>query len=144
MNIETKYHGTKDIAETDLLTFDSGLPGFESEKQFVLLGFPDNHVFYTLQSISTPDVAFVVTDPFSFFPDYEIKLDDSTVDALGIENEADVTLLSILTVREPFQETTTNLQAPVVINRSTKRGRQLILTGTPFETRHRLFQPKEA
>lgn len=144
MNIETKYHGTLAIAAADLLTFDSGLPGFEDEKQFVLLDFPDNHVFHALQSTRTPDIAFVVTDPFSFFPDYEIKIDDSTVDALGIENEADVTLLSILTVRDPFEDTTVNLQAPVVINRSTKRGRQLILTGTSFETRHHLFQPKEA
>lgn len=144
MKIQTKYHGEKEINEEDILSFQTGIPGFEKEKNFVLLAFPDNSVFYALQSVQTPDVSFVVTDPFSFFIDYNVKIDDATIDALAIETEQDVTLLSILTVREPFEETTANLQAPLVINKRTRSGRQLILTGTPYETRHSLFQAKEA
>ncbi|OES46051.1 flagellar assembly protein FliW [Domibacillus iocasae] len=144
MKIKTKYHGEKEIKQEDILTFSSGVPSFENEKKFVLLAFPDNNIFYALQSVSTPDLSFVVTDPFSFFIDYNVKIDDATIDALAIEKEEDVTLLNILTVRDPFEETTANLQAPVVINKKTRSGRQLILTGTPYETRHNLFQVKEA
>nr|WP_046174429.1 flagellar assembly protein FliW [Domibacillus indicus] len=144
MKIQTKYHGEKEIAQEDIISFANGIPGFESEKEFVLLGFPDNNVFFALQSVSTPDLSFVVTDPFSFFIDYNVKIDDATIEALSIEKEEDVTLLNILTVRDPFEETTANLQAPLVINKKTHSGRQVILTGTPYETRHNLFQAKEA
>ena len=144
MKIQTKYHGEKEIQQEEVLTFSNGIPGFEREKKFVLLTFPDNNVFYALQSVSTPDLSFVVADPFSFFIDYNVKIDDATIDALSIETEEDVTLLTILTVRDPFEETTANLQAPIVINKITHSGRQVILTGTPYETRHNLFQAKEA
>ncbi|WP_172645521.1 flagellar assembly protein FliW [Domibacillus tundrae] len=144
MKIQTKYHGEKEIEQEDIITFSTGIPGFENEKKFVLLEFPDNNVFYALQSVSTSDLSFVVTDPFSFFIDYNVKVDDATIDALAIEKEEDVTLLNILTVRDPFEETTANLQAPIVINKKTHSGRQVILTGTPYETRHNLFQAKEA
>lgn len=139
MKINTKYHGEKDIQEKDLLFFANGLPGFEEEKQFVLLDFPDNHVFFALQSVQTPELSFVVTDPFSFFIDYKIELDDATVKTLDIEQPDDVTLLLVLTVQEPFDQTTANLQAPIVINKQDKKARQIILTGTPYETRHSLF-----
>ncbi|MCP3761232.1 flagellar assembly protein FliW [Domibacillus sp. A3M-37] len=144
MKIETKYHGEKEIEQEDIITFSNGIPGFENEKKFVLLAFPDNNVFYALQSVSTPDLSFVVTDPFSFFVDYNVKIDDATIDSLAIKKEEDVTLLNILTLRDPFEETTANLQAPIVINKKTHSGRQVILTGTPYETRHNLFQAKEA
>lgn len=144
MKIQTKYHGEKTIEQGDILTFSNGIPGFEGEKKFVLLAFPDNDVFSALQSVSTPDLSFIVTDPFSFFIDYNVKVDDATIEALSIEQEEDVKLFNILTVRDPFEETTANLQAPVVINQKTNSGRQLILTGTPYETRHNLFQAKEA
>lgn len=144
MKIETKYHGEKEIEQEDIITFSNGIPGFENEKKFVLLAFPDNNVFYALQSVTTSDLSFVVTDPFSFFLDYNIKIDDANIDALVIQKEEDVTLLNILTVRDPFEETTANLQAPLIINKKTHSGRQVILTGTPYETRHNLFQTKEA
>ncbi|MCI2253002.1 flagellar assembly protein FliW [Domibacillus sp. PGB-M46] len=144
MKIQTKYHGETEISQEDIISFSNGIPGFESEKEFVLLGFPDNNVFYTLQSVSTPDLSFVVTDPFSFFIDYNVKIDDATIDALAIEKEEDVKLLNILTVRDPFEETTVNLQAPLVINKKKHKGRQVILIGTPYETRHNLSQAREA
>ncbi|OLN24038.1 flagellar assembly protein FliW [Domibacillus antri] len=139
MKIKTKYHGEKELKEADILTFANGLPGFKEEKQFVLLAFPENSVFYALQSVSTPELCFVVTDPFSFFLDYSIKIDDASIEALAIEKEEDITLLSILTVQDPFENTTANLQAPVIINKKNQTGRQLILTGTSYETRHSLF-----
>ncbi|OKL36350.1 flagellar assembly protein FliW [Domibacillus mangrovi] len=139
MKIETKYHGEKELQEADVLTFSNGLPGFENEKKFVLLAFPENTVFYALQSVSTRELSFVVTDPFSFFLDYQIKIDETSLEALAIEKEEDVTLLAILTVRDPFEQTTANLQAPIVINKQNQTGRQVILTGTAYETRHALF-----
>ncbi|MFK2826309.1 flagellar assembly protein FliW [Bacillus sp. B190/17] len=136
MKIATKYHGQVEIQEEDILSFPHGIPGFIDEKSFTLLAFPDNDSFFVLQSINTPALGFVVTNPFTFFPDYDIQLDDTTVEALDLQKPEDAAVYTILTVREPFNETTANLQAPVVININNKKAKQTILNDSRYQTRH--------
>ncbi|MFC0297751.1 flagellar assembly protein FliW [Geobacillus jurassicus] len=143
MNIDTKYHGTMAVNEQDIIRFPHGLPGFADEKRFVLLPLADTP-FVILQSVDTPALGFVLIEPFSYFPAYEFELDEATVEQLGIESERDVAVYVILTVAEPFHETTANLQAPVVINVRKRTGKQVILTNTPYKTKHRLFPEKVA
>lgn len=139
MNIETKYHGQVPINEEDIWTFSHGIPGFAEEKQFTLLAFPDNDAFFVLQSTNTPSLGFIVASPFAFFPEYDIQLDDATVEALEIERAEEAAVYTILTVREPFHETTANLQAPVVVNVKNKKAKQAILNDRRYHTRHSIF-----
>ena len=143
MNVRTKYHGELSIDEQDIIRFPHGLPGFADEKRFVLLPLADTP-FVILQSVDTPALGFVLIEPFSYFPSYEIELDEATLEQLGIESERDVALYVILTVADPFDNTTANLQAPVVINARKRIGKQVILTNTPYKTKHRLFPEKVA
>jgi flagellar assembly factor FliW len=75
---------------------------------------------------------------------YEIDLDDNTLEQLQITSEQDVALYVILTVADPFDGTTANLQAPIVINVHQRLGKQVILTNTDYKTKHRLFPEKVA
>ncbi|HZG71728.1 MAG TPA: flagellar assembly protein FliW [Chondromyces sp.] len=139
MRIETKYHGQVEVEEKDILIFNQGIPGFVDEKEFVLLAFPDNDVFFVLQSIKTPTLGFIVASPFSFFPDYDIQLDDATVEVLELEKAEDAVVYTILTVREPFNETTANLQAPIIVNAKNNQAKQAILNDSRYQTRHSIF-----
>ncbi|OQP17252.1 flagellar assembly protein FliW [Geobacillus zalihae] len=143
MNIDTKYHGTVAVKEEDIIHFPHGLPGFTDEKRFVLLPLADTP-FVILQSVETPALGFVLIEPFSYFPTYEIGLDDNTLEQLQITGEQDVALYVILTVADPFDDTTANLQAPIVINVHKRLGKQVILTNTDYKTKHRLFPEKVA
>jgi flagellar assembly factor FliW len=143
MKIATKYHGDIEIHEQDIVRFQQGIPGFLEEKQFVLLPLADTP-FVILQSIKTPALGFVMIEPFSYFPTYEIELDDNTLEQLQITGEQDVALYVILTVADPFDDTTANLQAPIVINVHKLLGKQVILTNTDYKTKHRLFPEKAA
>ncbi|AKM20409.1 flagellar assembly protein FliW [Geobacillus sp. G4] len=143
MNIDTKYHGTVAVKEEDIIHFPHGLPGFADEKRFVLLPLADTP-FVILQSVEIPALGFVLIEPFSYFPSYEFELDEATVEQLNIESERDVAVYVILTVADPFHETTANLQAPVVINVHKRLGKQVILTNPPYQTKHRLFPDKVA
>jgi flagellar assembly factor FliW len=143
MKIRTKYHGEIEINEKDIFHFEHGIPGFLDEKQFVLLPLVDTP-FVILQSVRTPALGFVLIEPFSYFPMYEIELDDNTLEQLQITGEQDVALYVILTVADPFDDTTANLQAPVVINVNKRLGKQVILTNTNYKTKHRLFPEKVA
>jgi flagellar assembly factor FliW len=139
--IKTKYHDEIEINQEDIITFPNGIPSFLEEKQFVLLPLEDTP-FVILQSVKTPALGFAMIDPFGCFPDYDIGLDEQTVTQLELSSEKEVAVYVILTVADPFDNTTANLQAPIVLNYEKKLGKQVILTNTPYKTKHRLFPNK--
>ena len=139
MKIETKYLGEVEIDESKIITFENGIPSFLAEKEFIVLPFSADTPFFILQSVQTPGLAFVIISPFHFFPDYQVKLSDSTIEALQIKQQDDVDLFVILTVQEPFTNTTANLQGPVVVNTKNQKGKQVSLSDTNYSTKHLLM-----
>ncbi|OMF61481.1 flagellar assembly protein FliW [Paenibacillus sp. FSL R5-0490] len=142
MNIQTKFHGEQEINKDDIIYFPSGIPGFLEEREFFILPLEGTDLF-VLQSVKTTEVAFIVTDPFVLFPQYEFDLPEETLGKLEIQSAKDVATFAILTVRDPFEETTANLQAPLVINQTKKIGKQIILNQTPYKTKHKIMTPQE-
>lgn len=136
VTIETKYQGEITVNEADVFTFEKGIPGFSDETSFVLLPFAEETPFFIMQSVKTPMLAFIVTDPFTFFRTYDFQLDDAIVNQLNIESEQEVSVFVILTVADPFANTTANLQAPIVLNVNKKRGKQVILADERYTTKH--------
>lgn len=138
MIIATKFFGDIEIKPQDILEFPGGLPGFEDVKRFVLLNMEEKGIYQVLQSIDQPQVALIVTNPYLFLKDYSFDLDGKTLELLEIESPKDVIILSIVTLRTPFSETTVNLQAPVVVNYNRNKGKQVILNDTFYHTKHLL------
>jgi flagellar assembly factor FliW len=132
MNILTKYHENVDINEEDIITFPQGIPGFQDEKEFVILPLTDDGNYQVLQSVNTSYVAFVITSPFLLRQDYEFDLDENTIQQLEINKPDDVVVYSVLTVKDPFKNTTINLVAPIVINTVNKKGKQVILQNKSY------------
>lgn len=139
----TKFHGEIEIAEEGIYRFESGIPGFLAEKQFCLLALEDTP-FFVLQSTETKEVAFIVTNPFDVFPEYEVKLTDEVLSSLQIKTEKEVATFVILTIHDPFHQTTANLQAPVILNSHKKTGKQFIMNGSGYMNKHLLIEPLEA
>ena len=138
--IQTKYHGEIEINKDEILHFEKGIPGFLDEKEFIILPLSDDQTFSIMQSLTTPYVAFVIASPFHFFQDYEFKLEDSIVEELDIKAEKDVLVFLILSVGEPFEKTTANLQAPIIMNSSNHKAKQVILNDGRYKTKHSIFQ----
>ncbi|WP_404433573.1 flagellar assembly protein FliW [Sutcliffiella horikoshii] len=139
MKIETKYHGLIELQEEEVVKFPNGLPGFLEEKKFAVIPFSEDGTFFILQSVKTPELGFVLTNPFTFYPDYDFDLENQAVDTLELNSAEDVIVYTVLTMADPFHLTTANLQAPVVVNVKKKLGKQVILTGSPYQTKHNLF-----
>ena len=135
MNIQTAFLGEVSIEETQIVNFEHGLPGFEEENQFIMIPLEDSSVYQVLQSIKTQQIAFITVNPFAF-TNYSFDLDESTVHSLGIKSEEDVAILSIVTVKEPFSDSTLNLKAPIVINTKSQKAKQTILENAEFPLRH--------
>ena len=145
MNVETTRFGAVDVDENRILTFPAGLLGFSSFKSYALLQPDDEGAFYWLQSIETPELAFVVTDPSLWLRDYEVPIRREQMDELALENLDGAQVFVI--VNKYHRALTANLQGPLVINAVTKRGMQLVLADKRWSTRHEIVQlgePAEA
>lgn len=141
MILQTRYFGELDVKESEIIDFSHGLPGFDTVKRYILINNEEeNSPFKWLQSIDDRMLAFVLINPFAVKKNYEIKLDDETLSELGIINEKDVEVYSIVVVPEDMNKMTMNLQAPLVINSRSKRGKQLILDTDRYGVRHYVLE----
>lgn len=139
MEIQTKYLGTIEVEEKQIIRFPQGLPAFEDHRQFVFLPFDDRGIFFYMQSVTDEELCLIVCDPFCFFPEYQIDLGDHECQQLGIEDASDVAVFTILTIPDNFREATANLLAPVVINIRTNLGLQFIPTDSDYNTKEYIF-----
>jgi len=139
MNIQTKYHGTVTVNDSDIITFTNGLPGFLDEKRFVIIPLEDS-LFYTLQSIETEDLAFITVNPFDVYPDYAFKLNQQTKEQLNINKDSDVSVLAMVTLHNPITTSTLNLNAPLVINTVTNQGKQYIVPKSDYSIKEPLVK----
>ena len=96
MWINTKFHGEINITPDQIWSFPKGLPGFEEEREFVLLPIEGNQVFQVLQSTKTAEIAFIVANPYTWADDYTFDIDEPTVELLGIKKEEDIFVLGVL------------------------------------------------
>ena len=138
--ITTTRFGEIEEAEGKILHFAAGLPAFEDEHEFIIVPYDEESPYVFLQSASTPDLAFLMTIPFIFFPDYEFRLEDDVLESLALENQEDLLLYTLLTIPgSDIREMTANLLAPIVINSRTNEGRQIVLDKSAYRTKHKLF-----
>lgn len=142
MTVATKYLGDVKVESKDIIHFKNGLPGFITENKFMLMTFPENPIFQILQSLNTPELAFIVTDPYHFYHDYTFKLDETILRNLKIVDPKDVVVLTIVTLISPVEQSTINLKAPIIINRTQNLGKQYILNNENYQTKAPIVPPK--
>lgn len=122
-----------------VITFSSGLLGFEGLTRFALVDDKDIYPYRVLQSVDDPWVGFTVIDPFLFCSDYSVTMSETDRAALELEDTDTMIVLAIVVVSEEQMEVTANLLAPVIINPRVGSGRQVILQGSSYSVRHRIF-----
>jgi flagellar assembly factor FliW len=123
ISFETSRFGRLEVSKDKIINFPFGLMGFSEYKRYILMDYKDTSLKW-LQAIDAPHVAFIVIQPFEFFSDYSVSIEDSIKDLLEIEHEDDVSVLTILRVEG--ERVTVNLQGPLVMNSLNKKGMQIV------------------
>ncbi len=136
MKINTVRFGELEMEEQKVINFVSGPMGFENMTKWVLI---DNGLLGWLQSVEDPELAFVVANPFEFYGDYEFEINESEMKNLAVINNADVTVLSIVSVPPKVENMTINLLAPIVINYKEQKAKQVILSNNKYSVRHYVY-----
>lgn len=119
------------------ISFPEGLLGFETLRDFLVLPSKNEGPLFWIQSVEDSQVAFVVTDPTSFFPEYAVALDEQERESLGVQEGEEVFVLSIVSVKEGGSMTL-NLAAPVLLSYGSKKALQVILEKTQYSTQQPL------
>lgn len=144
MLLKTLHFGNLEVEEQDVFFFEDGIVGFPKNTKYIVIKNPDQNLpFDWLQSIETPELAFVVTDPFFFKQEYEFDVPEIIQGKLDIRDPGDVLIYAITVIPEDLRLSTMNLRAPVVLNTRSKRGCQLILENENYAVKFRLFSGEE-
>lgn len=138
MLIHTTRFGTIEVDSDRILSFKDGLLGFPEHHRFALIQTATDPVFFWMQCVDDPALAFVVCDPTTFVADYEVPVRKDDLSSLGLEGIGESQVLVI--VNKVESDLTANLLGPIVVSSKTLEGRQLVLSDRRYGTRHRLVR----
>jgi flagellar assembly factor FliW len=147
VKFDTTRFGTIDVPEERMITMSRGVLGFPEKRRFCIIQHKKNTPFFWYQSVDDPALAFVITNPWLFKPDYEVDL-DLAAQALGREKNAEdvpVECYVIVTIPKGSPEKMTgNFIAPLVLDPKRREAVQIVLSDDSYSHRYPLVKKKAA
>lgn len=135
MKIETTRFGTVTVKTDAIIDMPFGIPGFPYQTKFFILAHKKDSPFLWYQSSEDPSLAFVITDPHLFKPDYVVNMDKVIKEmSWELEGKNDQLKLYVI-VNIPNgapEKTTANLIGPLVMNPVTRQAIQIIIPDSPY------------
>ncbi|WP_461613065.1 flagellar assembly protein FliW [Clostridium sp. Marseille-QA1073] len=141
MELNSKHHGVINYSEEDIIFFKNGLLGFEDLKKFIVFPLKDNDNFSIIHSIEE-DLGIILISPFMVKKNYEFKLEENILEELKIKEANEVMVYTTVTLNSNIEKITTNLKAPIVINRFSKLGKQIIIDNESYKIKEPIFKEK--
>lgn len=125
-----------------VIRLPGGLLGFEQAKDYVLIGCAEEAPFLRLQMNDEPKLTFLAIEPSQAVEDYQPDLSEEDTRFLKLEKPEDAMLFNIVTLHRDGTATV-NLKGPIVVNRRTLIGRQIIpLNSSEYSLQHALGTAK--
>lgn len=126
--IQTSRFGGIEVSEDTFLTFSTGLVGFPTVQQFVVLDVAEDCHYQWFQAINEPDLALIIIDVHFLDPEFPVEASDEAIAELEITSTDPVLIMAVVTIPSGQPDrATANLRAPLVVNLRTRKGKQLIL-----------------
>ncbi len=118
--------GEQIVDKSKIIYFPKGIIGFENVHEFTLLQIREGAPMLLLQSIDEPKLGLLVADPYSFLPEFSLKVGDAEQKLLCLETAADATVLVTVTIPPGKPHLTSlNLTGPILVNANKKFGLQV-------------------
>ena len=144
MEIKTTRFGQVEINENLVITLPEGIVGFEDFKRYIILDhFDKESPFKWFQSIDDPSLAFVITDPLIFAPEYKAKVSKEEIRNIKLSDASKAVIVVIVNIKRDHSEITINLQGPIVINPGDKLAKQVIIRESDYSVRHVIFSKEQ-
>lgn len=119
-----------------------GLIGLPDFKKFELIVDPESLPFVVLRAIEGDEIQIPAVEPVGLVENYRLDIGDADAEVIGLVGaDANPLILNVATIKsyEP-QKVTLNLAAPILINRRTRVGKQVVLINyQSYSTTHVLI-----
>ena len=147
MNVQPDlYPSDLETIASNAFSLPQGIIGFADCRRAELNYMPEHLPFLwmKLQGADGP-INFVVIEPGGIIPNYELEIFDNDAETLGISDPSEAMVLNIVTLQKQSPlDATVNLIGPILVNRRTRIGRQVVIANySKYSARHILVQ-KEA
>lgn len=136
-----------DTPPSNEIILPQGLIGFSSYRRAELLYLPDHLPFLWMKLLGAQDfLHFIVIEPGGIVPGYEPEIFDEDAEQLDLRDPAEAMVLNIVTLKSQHPvEATVNLIGPLLVNRRTRRGRQLVISNySRYSAHHALLENPQA
>jgi flagellar assembly factor FliW len=137
LTFESSRFGTLEIQSEAVIEFPAGLIGLGGAR-YALLSTDDQSPFAWLQSVDNPEVALPITNPWLFFADFAVDIDDSEAARIGIDDPSKVDVWVTVLAAAELEGFSANLRAPILVWNG--RGHQVINEARDAPVRAPLFQ----
>src|ERR1700734_2933060 len=85
--IATKYFGSLEYKEAEVIEFPFGIPAFERESQFLLIEPPASGPLVFLQSVRTPGLCFLALPMGGIDKEYRVAMVLDDLRSLGLAED---------------------------------------------------------
>ncbi|MBU3186718.1 flagellar assembly protein FliW [Clostridium estertheticum] len=140
MELCTRYFGTINYNNQNVISFENGIPGFEDLRKFTLIDVENVDNLTCLQSLEDGNICLFMVPPATLVDNYDIDVNDKIVDELELKSQEEAELYTLLNIKDNMRETTANLRCPIIINTTTNKGLQGVLENTTYEIREKIYK----
>jgi len=134
MKIKTTRFGTINTTKDKIIHMPFGMLGFPENKRFIIFRHNENSPFFWYQSVDDPMLAFVITSPFIFLPDYEVDAEEAAKEMSWddiSDNDIELYVVANIPKGKP-EEMTANLIGPILINAKNRQAVQMVISNSDY------------
>jgi flagellar assembly factor FliW len=128
------------------LSFPEGIMGFPHFRHLDIMYNAEELPFMHLVDTQGSSIAFIVIEPNGLVPAYKLEIADPDVLFLQINKPEEILVLNIVTLYDlpgGRKKVTANLIGPLVVNRLTGKGKQVVINNyADYSSHYVLFDNK--
>ena len=131
IKVHSARFGEVEIDEQQVISFHSGIAGFDMLKNWCLLHLDEAPDYNWLQSLEEPGISLLLADPDQLFDGYVADVREEQVGDLALPSEGTAVPSLVMRVVLKWDEDKhaffANLRAPIIFNLDNRRAVQIIL-----------------
>ncbi len=126
--ITTSQFGEIEFSDDLVYHFQSGPAGFEELHDFIIINDEESAPLRWLLSVEDPSVGFAIVEASLVAPEIYSEV--------APEDRENSVLFVIVILRQPPEQVTVNLKAPILVRKDKRIASQVILDSEKYSTRH--------
>jgi len=147
ITVNSARFGEVEINEEQVITFPSGIAGFDMLKKWCLLHLEETPDYNWLQSLDEPGIALLLADPDQLFEGYVADVREEQVTELSLPEEGSgvpsLVMRVVLKWDEDKRQFFANLRAPIIFNLDNRLAVQAILQKADYSMFQAIDTAKE-